>query len=157
MAPPSARTLLRPLVATIAVALALAGCGGGPSGSAASQRTAVRRTIVTFMRELAAGNGMVACEGLTVGGASSLSATLGPELGNFGIDGCVAVVGVIGSGLSATLRNQLANVTVGAVTLDGSKATVSWSALPSAVAAFFGSSKPITLIWEKNFWYVDGF
>jgi hypothetical protein len=151
--------LLRPLAATIAVALALAlaGCGGGPSGSVASQRAAVRRTIVTFMRELAAGNGAVACEGLTVGGASSLTAALGPELGNFGIDGCVGIVGVIGSGLSATLRDELARVTVGAVTLDGSKATVRWTALPSAVAAFFGSSKPIALIWEKKFWYLDGF
>jgi len=64
---------------------------------------------------------------------------------------------VIGSGLSATLRGELSRVTVGAVALDGSKATVRWSALPDAVAAFFGSSKPIALIWEKNFWYVNGF
>jgi hypothetical protein len=157
MAPPSARTPLRLLAATAAVAIALAGCGGGPSGSPASQRAAVRRTIVTFMRELAAGNGMVACGGLTVGGASSLSATLGPELGNFGINGCVGVVGVIGSGLSATLRDDLTTVTVGAVALDGSKATVAWSGLPTAVAAFFGSSKPIALVWEKSFWYVNSF
>jgi len=145
------------LAAAVAVAVALAACGGGPSGSAASQRAAVRRTVVTFMRELAAGNGTVACEGLTVGGASSLAATLGPELGNFGIDGCVQVVGVIGSGLSATLRGELDRATVGAVTLNGSNAAVRWSALPRAVAAFFGSSKPIALVWEKGFWYLDGF
>jgi hypothetical protein len=141
-----------------ASALLLAACGGGgPSGSPAGQRAAVRATIVTFMREFAAGNAMVACEGLTVGGASSLTAAVGPELGNFGINGCVAVIRVTASELPKTVRGELAAVTVGAVALKGSLATVRWSALPRSLAAYFASSKPIKLIWEHNFWYIDGF
>ena len=139
------------------MALALTACGGGPSGSAASQRSAIRRTIATFMREFAAGDAMVACEGLTVGGASSLTTAVGPELGNFGIDGCVAVIRVTASELPSAVRRELSAVTVGAVTLNGSSATVEWSALPRSVAAYFGSAKPIEMIWEHNFWYINGF
>jgi hypothetical protein len=152
-----AQPVLRCVVAIAAAALLLCACGGGPSGSPASQRGAVRRTIVTFMLEFAAGDGMVACGGLTVGGASSLAAAVGPELGNFGINGCVAVIGATASELNATLREELKSVTVATVALHGSDATVRWSALPRAVATYFGSPTPITLIWEHNFWYINGF
>jgi hypothetical protein len=157
MSPQPARSLLRCVVAIAAAALLLAACGGGPSGSLTSQRAAVRRTIVTFMREFAAGNGTVACEGLTVGGAASLTAAVGPELGNFGINGCVAVIGATASELNATLRNELETVTVGTVALHGSNATVRWSALPRAVATYFSSTTPLRVIWEHNFWYINGF
>jgi hypothetical protein len=157
MTPRSPRPLIRCAAASVALAVLLAACGGGPSGSAASQRTAIRRTIVTFMREFAAGDGMVACEGLTVGGASSLTTAVGPELGNFGINGCVSVIRVTASELPAAVRSALDAVTVGAVTLNGTYATVQWSELPRAVAAYFASATPIKMIWEHHFWYIDGF
>jgi hypothetical protein len=160
MAAQSPRPLLCRAIAAGAVALAVAACGGGPTGTQGDQRAAIRRTIVTFMRELAAGNGMVACEGLTVGGASSLAAAIGPELGNFDISGCVQVVDVSGSELTPQLRTALASVTVGAVRLSGSNATVRWSAVTSPagdVAAYFGRARWISLVWVKSFWYIDGF
>jgi hypothetical protein len=143
----------------IALAAVLAGCGG-KGVPAATQRADVRATIRTFMRELAAGNGQVACEGLTFGGQSSMIAVVGPELGNFGIDSCAQVVGVTGEELTAMLRRELASVKVGAVELHGTTATVPWSSIRSALgdaSAYFGHAKPLELADIHGFWYISRF
>jgi hypothetical protein len=156
----------RPVRATatgclLAIALAgvLAGCGSSrpPSGT---QRSAVRATIRTFMSELAAGNGKVACEGLTLGGQSSMIAVVGPELGNFGIDTCAQVVHVTAVELTTSLRRELASVAVGAVELHGTSATVPWSSIHSPagdVSAYFGHAKPLELDEIRGFWYISRF
>ncbi|HEX4034952.1 MAG TPA: hypothetical protein VHX66_10965 [Solirubrobacteraceae bacterium] len=136
----------------------LAGCGGGSSVPPARQRAAIRATVRTFMRELAIANGKVACEGLTVAGSQSVIATIGPELGNFGINSCAQVVSLTGGQLSAALRRELASVTVGAVALHGSNATVRWSAVTSRfgdVAAYFGHPKAMILSEIRGFWYIN--
>lgn len=112
----------------------------------------------TFLRELAVGNGKVACEGLTVSGSASVIATIGPELGNFGINSCAQVVSLTGGQLSAALRRELATVAVGAVALHGSRATVRWSAVRSRfgdVAAYFGHPRALTLSDIRGFWYIS--
>jgi hypothetical protein len=155
---PSRRVGARCLAA-IVLAAALAGCGG-KSVPAATQRADVRATIRTFMRELAAGNGQVACEGLTVGGQSSMISVVGPELGNFGIDSCAQVVQVTGSELTAKLRRELASVTVGAVKLDGAGATVPWSSIRSPagdISSYFGHARPLELLDIHGFWYLSRF
>lgn len=110
------------------------------------------------MRELALANGKVACEGLTVAGSQSVIATIGPELGNFGINSCVQVVSLTGGQLTAALRRELANVSVGAVALHGASATVRWSAVTSRygdVAAYFGHPKALILSEIRGFWYLS--
>jgi hypothetical protein len=155
---PSRRAGAGCLVA-IALAAALAGCGG-KSVPSATQRVEIRATVRTFMRELAAGNGQVACEGLTVGGQSSMISVVGPELGNFGIDSCAQVVQVTATELTAKLRRELSSVTVGAVELHGAGATVSWSSIRSPVgdvSGYFGHARPLELLDIHDFWYLSRF
>jgi hypothetical protein len=143
--------------ALAALALLAAGCGGG-GVSAAAQRKAVRATIVTFMRELAAGDGKVACGGLTAAGQNSVIHAIGPELANFGLFTCDQAVTVTGSQLSARLRRALLEVRVGAVALSGSRASVRWSEVSSAggdLAAFFGHPPALRLVQTKGFWQID--
>jgi hypothetical protein len=112
------------------------------------------------MRELAAANGKVACEGLTAAGQGSLIQTIGPELGNFGIETCAQVVQVTGVQLAPKVRSELASVTVGAVTLHGSTATVQWAAIVSPagnVASFFGHPKAVQLADVDGFWEISSF
>jgi hypothetical protein len=142
--------------AVFVTAVVLAGCGGGVP--AATQRRDVRATVRTFMRELAAAHGAIACAGLTPAGQSSVIATIGPELGNFGIDSCAQVVRVTGAQLSAPLRRELASVQVGAVALHGARATVRWSAVTSRfgdVAAYFGRAEAIELADADGFWKIS--
>ena len=145
-------------VLALALASQLAGCG--KSVPPAKQRGEVRSTISTFMRELAAANGKVACEALTAAGQGSLIQTIGPELGNFGIETCPQVVQVTGFQLAAKVRRELASVTVGAVTLHGSTATVQWAAIQSPagnVASFFGHPKAVQLADVHGFWAITSF
>ena len=65
-----------------------------------------------------------------------------------------------GSELTARLRRELASVRVGAVALDGSAATVQWSAITSPfgdVAAYFGHPKPVTLTEPAGYWEISSF
>jgi hypothetical protein len=51
-------------------------------------------------------------------------------------------------------------VRVGAVALDGSAATVQWSAITSPfgdVAAYFGHPKPVTLTELAGYWEISSF
>jgi hypothetical protein len=143
----------------LAAAALIAGCGR--SGvSIATQRARIRATVRTFMRELAIANGKVACEGLTFGGQGSLIGVIGPELGNFGIDSCAQVVQLTGSQLTPRLRAELEAVSVGAVAVSGSNATVRWPAITSTrgdVAAYFGHAPPIRLSYIQRFWYISAF
>lgn len=143
----------------LAAAALIAGCGGSGVPTA-TQRALIRATVRTFMRELAIANGTVACEGLTVGGQGNLIGVIGPELGNFGIDSCAQVVQLTGSQLTPRLRAELETVTVGAVAVSGSNATVRWPAITSPrgdVAAYFGHPPPIRLSYIHGFWYISAF
>lgn len=85
-------------------------------------------------------------------------ATIGPELGNFGIDSCAQVVHVTGAQLSATPRRELASVQVGAVAPHGARATVRWSAVTSRfgdAAAYFGAANAIELVDADGFWKIS--
>jgi hypothetical protein len=153
------RSPWRPAAAMALAAVILAGCGGGArEPSAAAQRNAVRATLATFLRELSAGHGQIACEGLTAAGASSVIGVIGPELGNFGIDSCAQVVQVTGSQLTPALRRELASVRIGAVALHGSSATVAWSAITSPggdLGAYFGHPRPVRFAYLNRFWYIS--
>jgi hypothetical protein len=143
-------------VVALAVALLLAGCGA--SVQPAKQRLKIRATLTTFMRELAAANGRVACQGLTPAGQASVINTIGPELGHFGIDTCAQVVEITGGQLTPKLRRELENVTVGSVTLRGSTASVKWAAIvgPSgSVASFFGHRGAVRLLDVHGFWEIS--
>jgi hypothetical protein len=145
--------------AVVVAAVLLAGCGGrGGAPSAATERRAVRATVRTFMRALAAADGASACAALTGSGQSSVIATIGPELGNFGIDSCAQVVQVTGAQLGAGLRRELAGAQVGAVALHGVRATVRWSAVTSPsgdIAAYFGRAEPIDLVETDGSWKIS--
>jgi hypothetical protein len=148
------------LGAVVALALASQLTGCGKTVPPATQRVKVRSTLSTFMRELAAANGKVACEGLTAAGQDSLIRTIGPELGNFGIETCAQVVQVTGFQLTAKVRRELASVTVGAVSLHGSTATVQWAAITSPagnVASFFGHPTAVKLADVDGFWEISSF
>ena len=143
--------------AVFVAATVLAGCGGGgvPPGT---QRREVRATVRTFIRELAAADGATACAALTSHGESSVIATIGPELGNFGIDSCAQVVHVTGTQLSPALRRELASVQVRAVSLHGARATVRWSAVTSRfgdAAAYFGAARAIELVYADGSWKIS--
>jgi len=142
--------------AALTVVALLAGCG--TSVSPATQRAEIRGTLDTFMRELAAGDGTIACERLTSAGQASVIHTIGPELANFGIDTCAQVVHLTGTQLTPRLRGELAGVMVGAVAVHDSTATVRWSAITSPagdVAAYFGRPKPVTLSNVDGVWRIS--
>jgi hypothetical protein len=144
--------------ALAAVTLAATGCGGSSPAASAVARTAVRATIVTFMRELAAADGKVACEGLTTAGQNSVIHAIGPELANFGIFDCAGTVTVTGKQLAPRLRRALLDVHVGAVALAGARASVRWSAVTSPIAdlaAFFGHPAMLRLRETDGFWQID--
>ena len=110
------------------------------------------------MRELAAGDGRVACGGLTASGQSSVIGVLGPELANFGIDTCAGTVQVTGYQLTRALRRQLLTVRVGAVKLRDSTATVEWSQIQSpngSLSALFGHSPAVLLRRIRGFWAIS--
>ena len=139
------------------MALLVCSCGGA-NPVAPSARAHIRATIVTFMRELAAANGKVACEGLTDSGQNSVIGAIGPELANFGIDTCAQTVAVTGSQLTAKLRRALLAVRVGSVSVTGSSAIVSWSQITSPsgdLAAFFGHPRTMRLRATGGFWQID--
>jgi hypothetical protein len=74
---------------------------------------------------------------------------IGPELANFGIDTCSQTVAVTGSQLKEKLRQALLGVRVGAISVTGSRASVSWSQITSPggdLAAFFGHPKTMRLL-----------
>jgi hypothetical protein len=145
--------------AACALALLVCSCGGGGGKSAApSARAHIRATIVTFMRELAAANGKIACEGLTSAGENSVIGAIGPELANFGIDTCSQTVTLTGSQLEAKLRRALLEVRVGSIAVVGTRASVSWSQITSPggdLAAFFGHPQPMRLLAHDGFWQID--
>jgi hypothetical protein len=145
------------MAAACALALLACSCGGG-GGVPPQARAHIRATIVTFMRELAAGNGKVACEGLTAAGQNSAIGAIGPELANFGIFTCAQTVQVTGAQLSAKLRRELLAVRVGSISLSGTRASVRWSQITSPggdVAAFFRRHGAVRLLYINNFWFID--
>jgi hypothetical protein len=145
--------------AACALALALCSCGGARKPAAEpSARAHIRATIVTFMLELAAANGKVACEGLTNPGQNSVIGALGPELANFGIDTCSQTVTLTGSQLAPKLRRALEAVRVGSISVAGARARVNWSQITSPdgdLAAFFGHPKTMRLRASEGFWQID--
>jgi hypothetical protein len=141
-----------------ACALALLVCACGGATEPAHAREHIRATVVTFMRELAVGNGKVACEGLTDAGQNSAIGALGPELANFGIDTCAQTVQVTGAQLSAKLRRELLGVRVGSISVSGTTASVPWSQIASPggdVADFFGRHGAVRLLYKSGFWFID--
>jgi hypothetical protein len=141
-----------------ACALALLACSCGGTATPPQARAHIRATIVTFMRELAAGNGKVACEGLTNAGQNSVIGALGPELANFGIFTCAQTVQVTGAQLSAKLRRELLATRVGSISLSGTRASVRWSQITSPVgdlAAFFRRHGAVRLLYADDFWFID--
>jgi hypothetical protein len=144
------------MLATCALALPACSCGAGAPPPHA--RAHIRATIVTFMRELAAGNGKVACEGLTAAGQNSAIGAIGPELANFGIFTCAQTVQVTGAQLSAKLRRELLAVRVGSISLSGTHASVRWSQITSpggAGAAVFRRHAAVRLLYSDDFWLID--
>jgi hypothetical protein len=141
-----------------ACALALLACSCGSASVPAHAREHIRATVLTFMRELAAGNGRVACEGLTDAGQNSAIGALGPELANFGIDTCAQTVQITGAQLSAKLRRELLSVRVGSISVSGNTASVRWSQIASPdgdVAAFFHRHGAVRLLYKNGFWFID--
>jgi hypothetical protein len=58
------------------------------------------------------------------------------------------------------LRRELASVTVGAVELHGTNATVPWSSIRSSVgdvSAYFGHAKALELADIRGSWYLSRF
>ncbi len=153
----SARPLALPTACALALALAACGGGGPKAPAPAASKASVRRTIVTFTRELAAGNGRVACGGLTASGQSSVIGVLGPELANCGIDTCAGTVQVTGYQLTKVLRRELLTVRVGAVKLSASTAT-EWSQIQTtagSLSALFGHPPAVTLRRIRGFWAIS--
>jgi len=110
------------------------------------------------MREFAAADGTAVCDRLTSRGQESVIQTIGPELTHFGINGCAPVVRVTALQLTRKQRRELRQATVGAVALNGPNATVPWSEISSPggdVAAYFGRSKPISLVQSNGTWLID--
>ena len=148
---------MRRAAGIVAVALLLAGCGS-KHVSPSAQRAQVRTTVVSLLRDFAAGDGQAVCARLTTSGRTSLIKTVGPELQNFGITRCDQVVHVTAVQLTARIRGALRHATVGAVALQGSTATVEWSQIKSAsgdLGAFFGHPRPLTLVAVKGGWLVS--
>jgi hypothetical protein len=148
---------MRRAAGIVALALLLAGCGA-KHVSQAAQRTQVRTTVVSFLRDFAAGDGQAVCARLTTSGRTSLIKTVGPELANFGITRCDQVVHVTAMQLPAKIRDELRQATVGAVVLKGSTATVEWSEIGSSegdLGAFFGHPRALTLVAVKDAWLVS--
>jgi hypothetical protein len=114
----------RIVVFTVVAALALAACGdddeGGdePAGGATttgpaaqsegggpSDETAIRTTMVTYIKALAAGDGATACAQLTENGKRIAASVPGAKA-----DDCEAVIDEIGGALKASDREKLGEV-----------------------------------------------
>jgi hypothetical protein len=148
---------MRRAAGIVALALLLAGCGSKHVAPTA-QRAQVRATVASLLHDFAAGNGQAVCARLTTAGETSLIKTVGPELVNFGITRCDQVVHVTATQLSAQVRNELRHATVGAVALQGGKATVEWSEIRSPegdLGAFFGHPRPVMLLAVNGVWLVS--
>jgi hypothetical protein len=146
--------------AAIVLLLLASACGATHAAppSPAVQLVEVRTTIRAFMRALAAADGNAACSRLTPHGQASVIGAIGPELKNFGVTGCPAVVHMTGIQLSARLRRELRTVRVGAVTLESSSAAVAWSEISSRagdVAAFFDRRGSVRLEQVGGAWQID--
>ena len=105
------------LVATLAVATALAGCGGGKSA-----RDRVKSIVTTYLTALADGDGATACAVLTDGQQQAVvgaAAAAGVSSGS-----CARVLGGIAATLDAGAKSKLREARVTSVSVHGSRAIV---------------------------------
>jgi hypothetical protein len=139
-------------LAALAAAVALAGCG---SPSPAKERSDIRGVITDFLGALGRGEAYTACAHATPAGQGQIVHVLGPELTNFGINGCLNVLYVIHKDMKRPLREILQTATVGRVQLHGDSATVRWSAVSSPrgeLGSAIQQTHPIELTRTNGVW-----
>jgi hypothetical protein len=139
-------------VAVAAVSMAAVGCGG--SSSSSSDTAAVQQTVTKVLHGLGSGDGKTVCALATKDGQAALAKAVPHST-------CAQVVDLVSAHLGSAEKEGLQNAKVGKVTIDGSHASVSDSAITSSKGSLKGflqsGSAPTQLTKQSDgTWKISG-
>jgi hypothetical protein len=137
----------RSIVAALAVALALTGCGGRSDADKAKE------ALTTFMAAIARGDGKTACGLADAAGRQRLVTAAKGRLS------CESVVAAIATRIPPDVRTGLENAEIRRVTVRGNTATVDDADITSSkgrLSGFLNGDTPEKLVKEGGRWKVSG-
>jgi hypothetical protein len=122
---------MRPTIAAVLTALAIAGCGS--SGS--SDKNRISHVVTTWSKAFADGKGDVACRLMTTDAARHLT-----QRGS-----CAATVHALASSVGGPADAQIRNITIKSITIRSHQALVT----------VVGGSHPLAVVKRGGSWYFD--